>query len=76
MPHERTFLQLTKSTRRSVAHGECKSRQLTESAEYREGLYQKQCSVDKCRGREIAGAKLENTFLVRSRLYIYNIWLI
>jgi len=33
-------------------------RQLTESAEYREILYQKQCGVEKRRGREIAGAKL------------------
>ena len=32
--------------------------QLTESAEYRGILYQKQCDVEKYRGREIAEAKL------------------
>ena len=33
--------------------------QLTESAEYRVILDQKQCGVEKCRGREIVEAKLE-----------------
>jgi len=51
-----------------AAHEECyakcsslrvQGRQLTESAEYREILYQKQCGVEKCRGREIAEAKLD-----------------
>ena len=54
--------QLTKSARQSAAHWECKRRQLTESAEYREILYQKQCGVEKRRGREIAEAKLGSAY--------------
>ena len=42
-------------------------RQLTESAEYGEILYQKQCGVEKCRGREIAEAKLGS----RSRDFLF-----
>jgi len=42
--------------------------QLTESAEYRVILDQKQCGVEKCRGREIAEVKLaldeRNSFFV------------
>jgi len=71
--------QLTKSARRSAAHWECKRRQLTESAEYREILYQKQCGVEKRRGRKIAEAKLEESnrsfcflFLLKSCIHLFS----
>jgi len=43
--------------------------QLTESAKYREILYQKQCGVEKFRGREITEAKLQFTLVEINLFY-------